>query len=54
MSREGSPVAGWLGVTANLGGQIRHPEIRGDALFTTTAGAAGEDEEERGRDRDRR
>lgn len=27
-------VAGWVGYTANLGGQIRHTEIRGDALTT--------------------
>ena len=43
-------VAGWLGRTANLGGQIRHSEIR------DSAASVGEDDrdEERGRDRDAR
>ena len=43
-------VAGWLGRTANLGGQIRHSEIR------DSAASVGDDDrdEERGRDRDER
>lgn len=42
-------VAGWLGRTANLGGQIRHSEIRDSAA--SVGEEEDEREEERGRDR---
>lgn len=48
-------LAGWLAYTANLGGEIRHPEIRaGGTADGLDEAAAGEDEESgRGRGRGR-
>lgn len=45
-------VAGLMGWTANLGGQIRHTEIRAGA-FSATQGENPEEDKERGRGRDR-
>ena len=38
-------VGGWLGRTANLGGKIRHTEIRGDAVAAEEDEADAEDDE---------
>lgn len=46
-------VAGLMGWTANLGGQIRHTEIRAGASSATQGEDSGEDKE-RGRGRDRK
>lgn len=39
-------LAGVMGWTANSGGQVRHEEIRGDAVPSETTGEEGEDREE--------
>ena len=41
-------VGGWLARTANLGGKIRHTELRGDAPAATDEDGEEEDDEDKG------